>query len=276
MVTRKKIVNTVICYNNTIEVLCYAKKLSLLSDAEQVCLIVIINKLENENISDFKSKIKQINLETLVCNASENLGYMNGMLFGYEQYKKETGNHIPQFVIMSNTDIDYPDNKFLSKLIDKQYEDDIWGIGPAVFVPERNTYDNPIIDQRRSVEEINQLIKKFGMPIYNKLYIKGSLIKGKLMKKDIGKSHRVYEVHGCYFIVKGIMADELLKSPFGALLYSEETYIAEMVYKYNKVEFYDADLIINHIEHSVTGKLETKKLAKYLCDSMKVIKRDFY
>lgn len=276
MVNRKKVLNTVICYNNACEVLSYAKKLAQLVNAEQVCLIVVINKLDNGNISELELKIKEIRLETLVCYPGENLGYMNGMLHGYESYKRDTGNHTPKFVIMSNTDIDYPDNEFLSKLISKQYDDDVWGIGPAVFVPERKTYDNPIIDKRRSVDKINQLIKIFGTPFFNKLYVKGSLIKGKFVKKDIGKSHKVYEVHGCYFIVKGIMADELLKSTFGALLYSEETYIAEMVYKFNKCEFYDADLLVNHIEHTVTSKVETNRITKYLCDSMKVIKRDFY
>ena len=198
------------------------------------------------------------------------------MLFGYESYKKETCNHTPQFVIMSNTDVDYPDNKFLSKLISKQYDDDVWVIGAAVFVPGRNTYDNPINDKRRSVEKINQLIKIFSTPFFNQAYLKVSLIKGKFIKKGIGISHKVYEVHGCYFIIRGVMADELLKSPFGALLYSEEAYIAEMAYKYSKCEFYDTDLIINHIEHTVTSKVKTKRIAKYLYDSLKVIRRDFY
>lgn len=276
MINRKKVLNTVICYNNEQEVLSYAKKLSQLVNAEQVCLVVVINKLDNGNISELELKIKEISLETLVCYPGENLGYMNGMLFGYENYKKETGNHTPQFIIMSNTDIDYPDNKFLSKLISKQYDDDVWVIGPAVFVPERNTYDNPVNEQRPKVEKISQLIKIFGTPFLNKLFLKGSLIKGKFVKKNIGESHKVYEVHGCYFIVRGIMTNELLKSPFGALLYSEEAYIAEMAYKFNKFEFYDTDLLINHIEHTVTGKVETKRIARYLCDSMKVIKRDFY
>lgn len=276
MVSRKKILNTVICYNNVEEVLDYAKQLSELVYSEQICLIVVVNKLDNCSLSELELKMNEIRLETLVCNPGENLGYMNGMLFGYDNYKKFTNKHTPEFVIMSNTDIYYPDKMFLSKLMAKEYDEEIWGIGPAVFVPERNTYDNPIMDQRRSIEKINQLIKIFGMTFINELYLKASLIKGKVIKKGIGESRKVYEIHGCYFIVKGIMADELMKSPFGALLYSEETYIAEMAYRFNKCEFYDTDLLVNHIEHTVTSKVDIKRIAKYLCESMRVIKRDFY
>lgn len=276
MVSIKRIVNTVICYDNAGEVLDYAKKISAIEKSTEVCLIIVINKLDNYQIQELKDELDLIQLEILLCQPSENLGYMNGMLYGYEYYKKKTGNHQPDYVIMSNTDIDYPDYQFISKLINKKYEDDVWVVGPAVFVPERETYDNPVAEERRSIKEIDSLIRRFNFPLFNQLYVRASLVKGHFIKKTIGNSHKVYEVHGCFFIIKGIMADKLLKEPFGALLYSEETYIAEMAHKFKKIEFYDIDLIVNHMEHSVTGKVKTKKIAKYLAESMKVIKQDFY
>lgn len=273
---QKKIVNTVICYNNPDEVVSYAQKFSELEDSNNACLIITINLLEEGKYIEFENRIKEVKLECIICKPDRNLGYMNGMLFGYECYKSKTNNHTPEYLIMSNTDIDYPDSKLLKKLLEQEYDDDVWVIGPAVFVPKRRSYDNPIADHRRSVSEINLLIKKFGTPIINELYIIASLLKGRLVRKDIGNSRKVYEVHGCYFIVKGCMSDVLLESPFGAILYSEETYVAETAFRHNKIEYYDTSLVINHIEHTVTSKIKAKKIAKYLYDSMKIIKRDYY
>lgn len=272
----KKILNTVICYNNVDEVVEYARKLTRLVNFEHVCLVIVINRLDDDSHAFLETEIKNIGIESLICDPQENLGYMNGMIFGYESYLKENGGVIPNFVIMSNTDIDYPDNEILVKLLNNKYEDDIWVIGPAVFVPLRNSYDNPVAEQRRDINQINRLINRFTTPILNHLYIKGSMIKGKLLRKQIGNSRIVYEVHGCYFIIRGCMAEELVKRPFGALLYSEETYISEIAFQNRKKVFYDSDLLVNHIEHTVTGKIKTGVIARHLSQSMQVIKRDFY
>jgi len=72
------------------------------------------------------------------------------------------------------------------------------------------------------------------------------------------------------------MATILDDRKFKALLYSEEAYIAELIREYNKKTYYDSNIEVIHNESAVTGKLANKKKAKYIADSLKVIRDEFY
>ena len=271
-----EILNTIICYNNADEVVEYVKKVEKLISSDKVAVSVVINKLENGSKKVLEQKLSAINVKTCIADPQKNLGYMNGMIFGYEHFLKKHGSAKLKYVVMSNTDINYPNNSFMTDLLSREYSEAIWCIGPAVYAPGRNNYDNPICDTRRSEKEVRSIIKRFRIPVFNELYFHLSNVKGKLMKQPRGESHRVYEVHGCYFVVKKELADQMINRPFGALLYSEEAYVAEMVWHNKKSSYYDANLLVEHIEHTVTGKIDYKKISKYIADSMEVVLREFY
>lgn len=271
----KKIVNVIICYNNISEIMEYASALSVLKGSKEISLVVVVNMLNNATISELRSNLSSLPFETLVVTKNENLGYMNGLIFGYQQYR-EYSNHIPDYVMMSNTDIKYPNDNFLVELSDREYDNDIWCIGPSVYAPNKDSYDNPVCYERRSKRQIERLIRIFSTPILNVTYVTLSDIKASLKKPHKQDSSTVYEVHGCFFIITGEYAELLKDKVYGALLYSEETFVAELIYKNKKMIYYDNNLEIQHLEHTVTGKMNKKKIAKYLADSMSVIKRDFY
>lgn len=270
----KNVVNTVICYDNPEEVITYAEKFFSLDGSCEAALIVTINKISNFSEAALVNTLKSINEDIYVYNPNANLGYINGMIFGYRKY---LDNHEePKYIIMSNTDIIYPDASFLRTLLDKDYDEDVWCIGPSVFVPERGSFDNPVCETRRSKRDIQRIITILKTPLIGPLYIIASKIKGNYVRRAEEESHEVYEVHGCFFIITKDLGREFIRKPFGALLYSEEDYVAENVYKRRKKTLYDADLKVYHDEHSVTGKLDYRKIANYIIESERVILRDYY
>ena len=271
-----EILNTIICYNNPDEVIQYVKKVSLLKSSEKVAIAVVINKLENLDSKELETKLAQINIASFVVEPMTNLGYMNGMIKGYQEFLERYNSADLKYIIMSNTDINYPDSNFLDSLLSRNYEEDIWSIGPAVYAPERKTFDNPVCETRRSKLDVIKTIRIFRTPLLNEVYFHLSNLKGKIKKVPRGSSHKVYEVHGCYFVIKKTLGDLMIKNPFGALLYSEESYVAEMVWHNGKSGYYDAELLVEHVEHTVTGKLDYKRLSKYIAESMEVILKDFY
>lgn len=271
-----EVLNTVICYNNVEEVTNYVKKIEKLVSSDKVAVAVVINKLENEKKEYLEKKLSEINVQTYLADPNENLGYLNGMIYGYKHFIKNYDSTNLRYVVMSNTDINYPDNRFFECLLSKEYDNDIWSIGPSVYAPGRKNYDNPACETRRSKKKVRSIIRRFRIPVFNELYFHLAELKGKCVKRNRGKSHKVYEVHGCYFIIKKQLADLMIKKPFGALLYSEEAYVAEMVWHNNKTAYYDAELLVEHIEHTVTGKMDYKQIANYIADSMEVIMKDFY
>lgn len=268
------IVNAVICYDNAEENIQYAKDFFALDGSDTAALIITVNKLDNYEIDKMKDEMRTISKNIYIYNPGKNLGYMNGMMYGYSSYVKEHTK--PHYVIMSNTDISFPDALILEKIRAKKYSDEIWCIGPSVYVPSRETYDNPVSVERISRKHVERLVRIFQTPIIGSMYVYGASIKGKMIKQQELPSTNVYQVHGCWFIIRSELADEMLLKPFRALLYSEESYVAEMVYHQNKTEYYDRDLRIHHNEHSVTGKLKCKRIAKHSAESMKVILQDFY
>jgi GT2 family glycosyltransferase len=271
----KNIINVVVCYNNAKEVLNYAKELSKLNESDKLSLIVVINAAKAEDIELLNTLSSEVSFHTLVVNPNENLGYMKGLMYGYEKYKEST-NSIPDYAIMGNTDIEYEDTDFLVKLSNKEYSEDTWCIGPSVFTKYTHNYDNPVALERRSVQEIDKLLFRFS--VLGGFYVWLARVKESLTKKRLEKlpSQYVYEVHGCMFILRGLFCEKLLEKPFKPLMYSEETYLAEMAYQNGKKVYYDADLEIIHLEHTSTSLVGNKKIAKYLLDSMRFIRNEFY
>ena len=84
-------------------------------------------------------------------------------------------------------------------------------------------------------------------------------VKAKLVHKKKTESRYVYEVHGSFFILKGEFAEYLKSKQFGAFIYCEEAFLAENVYHNGKKIFYDSEIEIIHLEHSVTGLMKVKK-----------------
>lgn len=270
----EEIINIVICYNNDSEVMEYYKEILSLNEGNKVGYVVVINSSTDEETNRLVNFGNE-NEHVYVFNPGKNLGYMNGLLHGYCEYRKQTG-LIPQYVIMSNTDIAFQDKEFATKLANKNYDSRVACIGPSVLVSELNSYDNPISDERYTLQQMNKLIRIFSTPIIRELYVTASFIKPKFIKrkKDLN-SRNVYEIHGCFFVLTGKYAEFLKDQKFGVLLYTEETFVAENAHRNNLITYYDADLEIVHKEHSTTSKLKPTRRAKLMAESMTWI-RDTY
>lgn len=268
------ILNTIIYYDNFDEIEQYCDNIFKMPMTNDLFITITVNKINDNDIKkldDFAKLYENI----IVYYPPKNLGYMNGMICGYSEYKKIKGNK-PDYVIMSNTDIEYPDSEFFCKFIKKEYDDNIWVIGPSIYANKRKSYDNPTSYQRRSVKQIKKIIRFTTFPLISGLYVRLSDVKARMHKMPEPSSSFVYEVHGCFFIVKNEFAEQLEKNKYGMLMYSEESYIAEECFKYKKKAFYDKELKVIHNEHSVTGKIKYTKIAKYISTSLKYILEEYY
>ena len=270
----EEIINIVICYNNASEVIEYYREILSLDEGSKVGYVVVINSSTDEEASKLEF-FGYENEHVYVFNPGKHLGYMNGLLYGYRGYSEHTG-LIPKYVIMSNTDIAFQDKEFATKLANKNYDSRVASIGPSVLVSELNSYDNPVSDERYTLQQMNKLIRIFSTPIIRELYVTASFIKPKFIKrkKDLN-SRNVYEIHGCFFVLTGKYAEFLKDQKFGVLLYTEETFVAENAHRNNLITYYDADLEIVHKEHSTTSKLKPTRRAKLMAESMTWI-RDTY
>lgn len=268
------IVNVIICYNNGKEVVSYIDSLRPYDQIDTVCFVITVNSWSETDRKIINDYIIQSKVAILLYEPGENLGYMNGLIQGYLFFRNMYDS--PRYVIMSNTDIYIPDRMYFKKLLSNLYESSIGCIGPSIYVKEKNIYDNPVCEKRRPLQEINKLIYLFSIPFFRGLYVYLSTLKGYFIKNQKSNSRFVYEVHGCYFILTGNFAEKIKNLKYGVLMYSEETYIAELIYRNNMKIFYDSSLEVVHLEHATTRFIGNSKIAKYICESMKYIKNEFY
>lgn len=269
-----EVLNVVVCYKNPEEIIEYAGRLAKLNSAEKIALSVVIND-DTTNPEKLRSSLNKICSVALVTKPHANLGYLRGMMEAIRAYE-EKFKEIPQWIIMSNTDISYADSDFIDIFLSTSYPESVWCIGPSVYVPSKNAYDNPVLRDRRSHLTVEKLIIVFSIPGLRTIYQMLSNVKTKICKRGESEKGFVYQVHGCYFIIHSDLYDAMSKRPFEAFMYSEEAYIAEMIYINGKKEFFDSNLRVNHHEHSVTSKLKYKEIAQLSRDSMKYIKKEFY
>ena len=271
----KSILNIVINYANENEVIAYAQMLEKQSWAEKVSLVVVINKKSENPITNLIEELNKINLLIKVYDPKENLGYMNGALYGYRQFIHDN-NEIPDWTIISNTDLAFTDDLFFEKFFSYKYEQDVWCIAPSIFNSNNKTYNNPMYTNRIPLGKINRLIFVFEHPLLSLIYITVGKCKAKAKKRLKKNSKFCYAVHGCFFALKNEFIQLIKDDDYQAFLYSEENYISELIRYYNKSCYYNSNVEIIHDENSSTGLLNYKQRAHYSASSLKYIRNEFY
>lgn len=271
----KQIINTVILYANEEEVFSYANELSQQTVANNIALVIVVNKKGDSQIEVFNKRLETLAIDTYVYDPGDNFGYLNGAIFGYEQYCQET-NSVPEWVVVSNTDIEYFKNKFFEVFLHTVYDDDVWCVAPSVYNPLNKSYDNPQYINRCTLKQIDRLIYIYERPLLAYLHEKAAKLKCKLGRREKLDSQLIYSAHGCFFILRNEMALVLKERKYKAFMYSEESHISEIILQHNKKIYYDQAIEVIHNENTVTGRLAVKKRAQYIADSLKVIRDEFY
>lgn len=251
------ILNVVVCYDNEQEVLEYARQLDLQSACGKCSLVIVVNKT-SLSINAFFDLFSIIQTPKYIYYPNKNLGYLNGMVYGYQEFAKQQQKRV-QWVIFCNTDIEYQSNRFLDNLISKYYDPEIWLIGPSIIQHDTGTYANPMKKERYTYIELKIrevcFRSKFLSGLLNEYYYRRRK-KQKVLKE---KSQRVYAVHGSYIILRPDLVSSLIKNGEWQLLYAEENYLAELVRENGKAVYYESDIEVKHKCGTVTGKVVNDK-----------------
>ncbi len=271
----KEIVVSVINYGNEQEVIDFAEHLSKQTVAERILLSITANKWSPNGREFLVQGLQLIDIDTLLLDENNNLGYLNGTILGYKKLRGRF-DFSPRWIAVSNTDIQFADDRFMETLLTNQYAEDVGCIAPSVYVPSTGIFENPRYKIRLKRSEIQKIIKRFSSPVFMRFLQRVSAIKGKLLRGKEEPSQYVYLAHGCFFFVSPKVADTLCDRPYSALLYTEESFVAETAITLGKRVFYDSSLKLFHNENAVTGRLNPKKRAQMSIDSLNMLLRRFY
>ncbi|MEV5029137.1 hypothetical protein [Paenibacillus sp. LPE1-1-1.1] len=271
----KNVLIAIINYANEEEVISYAQMLANQTSSNRIQLVIVNNKKSENAKINLAEEIQKINLSIELFEPMNNLGYLNGALYGYNEFISNGGTK-PDWVIISNTDIVISDTLYFEKFLSIHYQEEIWCVAPSVYSPLTKSYQNPHYIERCSLNKINRIIFINQTPFLAYIYENLAKLKAKVRKTERKESQYVYSAHGCFFAVKGDFIDIIKDNGYKGFLYSEEAYIAEYLLIHGKKCFYDNNLEIVHNENSITGLLGINKRSKYIANSLKYIREEFY
>lgn len=270
-----EIVISVINYGNEQDVIAFAQHLSEQTVAHNILLTITANKWSNDGQAVLTNGLQNIDLAILLLDEGRNLGYLNGTLLGYDKLRRRE-DFAPKWIAVSNTDIQFSDNTFMERLLEKEYAEDVGCLAPSVFVPATKVFENPRYKTRLSKERMLSIIKRCSKTGMGGLMPKLSAIKGRILRGAEEDSQYVYLAHGCFFFLTPELAEVLCEKPYGALLYTEESFVAETAITIGKRVYYDRSLKLYHNENAVTGKLGSNRREQLSIESINMVLDRFY
>ena len=265
----------VINYANEEEVIEFARHVAQQTDSGKILLSVTANKWSENGRAVLEQGLEAVPLDIVLYDPGENLGYLNGTIFGYRQLRNKRS-FAPKWIAVSNTDITFLQEDFFRQLCSRQYDRTIGCVAPSAYVPSTGAFENPRYVRRFTAGGIQKRIRIFSSLTLFTIQQKLGAIKAGLSRGAEKPSQYVYLAHGCCFFLAPEVANALCDTPFGTLLYSEELYVAEMGISVGKRVFYDETLKLQHNENAVTGKLGNQRRAGMYVDSLGLILRQFY
>ncbi|WP_233004652.1 glycosyltransferase family 2 protein [Exiguobacterium aurantiacum] len=268
-------------YKNSIETVNYVEELSRQNLFNQLMKIRIVDNSENEEeYYSLKNKLEKYkNVE--VINPNENLGYFNAANLAFKKYVRE--NSLPEWVIISNTDISYESQDFFEQLL-TLYSKGINGIiAPSILSSSSMTDQNPYAKYRFTKGKL-----VFYKNLYKSQFLTTLASYFVRMKRSYKKqtstnenytenpTSEIYAPHGAFIIFNKLYFQNGGDLNYKSFLFCEEIYLGELSKANGLQVVYDNRFKVIHHEHSTVSLLKKNKLLHYSKESIEYILKEFY
>jgi len=251
---------------------------------------VLIDNSTRDSGNNFFSKIRKISPLVQTVKPEFNLGYFGGAKYGFEYYLKKN-NEYPDWIIVSNVDLEFSDSNFFNVLSRLKNLLDLGVIAPRIFSNLSMSDLNPKIVNRPS-----QLYMKFLKIILSNYYAftvyallsylkrftmsyKEALIpsKKKIQIQDKNSDlKKIYAPHGSFIIFHKRYFQKGGSLDYPSFLFGEEIFVAETARKLDLKIIYYPKLRILDYEHASTGIIKSKRIVSYFKDSINFIVDQYF
>lgn len=286
----KSILTICVNYKNDIETANFLKNILLLNGYMEQTVLVVNNSHPLNESPNILLKYA-CDHRVIVKYSKNNLGYFGGANWGLQEYLRE--NILPEWIIISNTDIEFPDRDLFIKL--SSYYDSSF---PAVIAPDIKlqsnifsassfAHQNPYLLKRpsRKYFKFMKWITTF-YPLYISYDICGG-IKNKIVnniykvKNNDTESRyefplEIYAPFGAFIIFHRSYFENNGNLGHGVFLFGEEIYIAEKVRELEMKVIYDNRLQVIHNEHSSLMQINSRKKAVYTREAVNYLLDNYF
>ena len=251
---------------------------------------VLIDNTTRDSSINFFTKIRKISPLVQTVKPESNLGYFGGAKYGFE-YFLEKNIEYPDWVIVSNVDLEFSESNFFNVLSKLKSLPDLGVIAPKIWSNLFKRDVNPKIVKRpskRYMKLLNIIFNNyyaysvFALLSYLKNFMlryKEALIlsKNKLQIQNINTDFtEIYAPHGSFIIFHKRFFQKGGSLDYPSFLFGEEIFVAETAMKLNLKILYYPKLKVIDYEHASTGIIRSKRIASYFKESMNFIVDQYF
>ena len=243
---------------------------------------VLVDNTERSSSQVFFKHVQTINPSVICIKSPVNLGYFGGAHLGLEEYLRT--NILPDWVIVSNVDLEFRGSNFLSHLRNISQIEKLGVVAPSIWSESRKHDWNPKIIARPS-----KLKMHFYKALYRNFYLFSlylllsklkSLVNRSTMagikflkiqkkKKKVVLWQNIYAPHGACIIFSRLYFERGGNLNYPMFLFGEEIFVAETVRRIGlKTIFYPALKLYSYDHVSTSGRFfRSRKIVSYFYDS---------
>jgi GT2 family glycosyltransferase len=243
--------------------------------------VMILDNSETDEDKNFLAALPPRE-RLIIVTPPRNLGYFGGGDFGLTSYLAK--NALPNWVIVSNPDIDFPDDQFLTTLCSIQPQQDIGALAPDIrLAPEKSRWDqgvaqNPMMEIRPSATRMRLLEIIYRIPAL--YWLMAMRYRWRVRRKTVTMPSRqaraIYAAHGSatvftrrYFECGGNLRH-------GVFLYGEELFVAEELRSRGLKCLFEPRLRLCHVGGATTSILGTRRLRGFNYEAIRYLRRRYF
>ena len=272
----------VICvnYHNDDETACFVQKL-LAQEGEFDLQVVMVDNNEGCKGESVLVELARQERQVSLFQPGKNLGYFGGAAVGLEKYLATSP--LPEWVIVSNTDISFQDSKVLGSLVCQYNADTLTApavVAPAIISAQNGADLNPF--ERRRPSRLRMHFLKwvfrfytsfiiYGWLSYGKVWLKGKIKTTASISTDVAKHDTrpvtIYAPDGAFIIFNRRYFEAGGTLNYGAFLAGEEIFVAETARRLGLNVVYDPRLSIIHEVHFARLFCIPRGIARYMAEA---------
>lgn len=235
-------------------------------------LIIVDNGSNSNRLHEAFQNSKHI----VLLKPASNLGYFGAARYAWEHLQAQS--ITTDNFIISNFDLEFNAVQFLNDLEEKCKTTDAAVVGPHIISSLSGAALNPMYKERLPLRKLKRLLFVTGFyPFFLTYQWLHHLKRSRSsISKTEEKSAFVYAIHGSFMILKRSYFEAGGSLNYKSFLYGEELFIAEECRRLGLKIQYEPSLKVVHREHTTTGNYKNSKHMKWLHQSLRYIRDEYY
>jgi GT2 family glycosyltransferase len=212
----------------------------------------------------------------------KNLGYFGGAAAALADHLKSRS--LPEWVIVSNPDVYFPDRDVLQRLCDAHRGDETAVIAPSIRTAGSSVEQNPYMRVRPSRFRMHVYRWIFSAYPTDVVYQGLSWIKHRALgvvsrerpAARASSPEKIYAPQGAFIAFHRSYFERGGTLEHGAFLFGEEIFVAETVRKLGLTVLYEPALVIEHTERGAAAGLFNRDISRFRKQASRYLARTFF